>query len=290
MGGVYPYSPHRRPLHQAVDFKGPLSLRVVLRGQAAWRTATRRYTVDAGFCLVLNEGENYSLVFDTAEPVETFCPFFARGFVEDAAGSLLASDDALLDPSRTTAGRLAFAPHVRPLPPELAATLGGLRRLARAGECDDLSWDDAFFDLAQALARASTGWHAEHGGRSHRHATRAEITRRLDRARDYIHAEAHRPLVLADIADVASLSPHHFHRLFKVAFHSTPGVYVRRLRLERAARRIAATDAPITEICFAAGFESLGSFSTRFAREFGASPAAWRRIARSEKSATPCRV
>ncbi|WP_204270323.1 AraC family ligand binding domain-containing protein, partial [Klebsiella aerogenes] len=75
---------------------GPLSLKVVLQGQGTWRTATQRYTVDAGFCLVLNQGESYSLVFDAAEPVETFCPFFAAGFVEDAARSLLASDDDLL--------------------------------------------------------------------------------------------------------------------------------------------------------------------------------------------------
>lgn len=290
MGGFYPYSPRRRPLQQAVDFTGPLSLKVVLQGQGAWRTPTRRYAVDAGFCLVLDEGEKYSLVFDTDEPVETFCPFFAAGFVEDAASSLLASDDDLLDPSRPAAGRLAFAPHVRPLPLGLAMPLVELRRLAHAGELDDLSWDDAFFDLALALARASTGWHAEHGGLGHRLATRAEITRRLNRARDFIHAEVHRRLVLADVADAASLSPHHFHRLFKTAFNMTPGLYMTRLRLARAARRIAATDAPITEICFATGFESLGSFSARFRRSYGASPTGWRKIARSEKSASPHRV
>lgn len=290
MGGLYPYGPRRRPLQQAVGFAGPLSLKVVLQGQGAWRTLTRRYAVDAGFCLVLNEGETYSLVFDTDEPVETFCPFFAAGFVEDAASSLLASDDDLLDSSRMTARGFVVAPHVRPLPPELAAPLGRLRRLARVRELDDLAWDDAFFNLALALARTSTGWHAEHGGGSRRLATRVEITRRLNRARDFIHAEVHRRLVLADIADAASLSPHHFHRLFKAAFQSSPGLYVTRLRLARAARRIVATDAPITEICFATGFESLGSFSARFHRAYGASPAAWRKIARSEKSASLHRV
>jgi AraC-like DNA-binding protein len=60
---------------------------------------------------------------------------------------------------------------------------------------------------------------------------------------------------------------------------------VTELRLARAARRLAATDASVTEICLAVGFESLGSFSARFRRSFGASPAAWRRIARSEKQA-----
>jgi len=290
MGGVYPYSPRRRPLHQAVDFEGPLSLKVVLQGQGVWRTGTRRYTVDAGYCLVLNQGESYSLAFETAEPVETFCPFFADGFMEDALCALLASDEAQLDRPRMSAGALIMTPHVRPLQPTLAAPLRALRRLARATEPAALDWDDTFFDLALALARATAGWRSEHGGRSHRASTRVEITRRLNRARDFIHAEAHRRLVLADIADVACLSPHHFHRLFTTAFRASPGVYVTELRLERAARRIATTQARITDICLSTGFESLGSFSTRFRRSFGVSPGAWRKIARSEKSANLHRV
>ncbi|MGE0575464.1 MAG: helix-turn-helix transcriptional regulator [Reyranella sp.] len=89
------------------------------------------------------------------------------------------------------------------------------------------------------------------------------------------------------LADIACLSPHHFDRLFTTAFHAGPGAYVTALRLGRAARRLAATDAPITEICLTTGFESLGSFSTRFRRSFGVPPGAWRRIARSEKSVIP---
>lgn len=287
MGGLYPYSSMRRPLHQAVDFEGPLSLKVVLQGQGVWRTGRQRYTVDAGHCLVINQGESYSLTFETAEPVETFCPFFAAGFVEDALCALLASDDALLDRPRMTAtSKLVVTPHVRPLDTSLAVPLRALRHLARTAEAADLDWEDAFFDLAQALARATAAWQTEHGGRSNRASTRAEVTRRLNRARDFIHAEAHRRLLLADIADIACLSPHHFHRLFTTAFRASPGAYVTELRLARAARRIAATDAPITDICLSTGFESQGSFSTRFRRSFGVSPGAWRKIARSEKSAS----
>src|SRR5262249_5713930 len=103
------------------------------------------------------------------------------------------------------------------------------------------------------------------------------------RARDFIHAEAHRCLTLSEISAAASLSPYHLHRLFKTAFGSTPGRYVTELRLARAARRLAATDAPVTEICLAVGWESLGTFSARFRRSYGASPTAWRKIARSKK-------
>jgi AraC-like DNA-binding protein len=285
MSGLYPASGNHRPFEQAADFAGPLSLKVVLQGQGLWRTGKQRHVVDAGFCLVLNQGEVYSLSFDPAEPVETFCPFFARGFAEDATRSLVASDEALLDEPYADAGALVFAPHVRPLRPELAAPLSRLRRLVRRSEPCDVAWDDAFVDLSLALVRTSAAWRAEHADRRQRATTRIEITRRLNRARDFIHAEAHRRLALAEIAAAASLSPHHFHRLFAAAFRTTPALYVTELRLARAARRLAATDAPVTEICLAVGFESLGSFSARFRRSFSASPTSWRRIARSEKRA-----
>ena len=284
MGGLYP-ADNRRSAEQAADFEGPLSLKVVLQGQALWRTGKRRHVVDGGFCLVLNQGETYSLAFDRDEAVETFCPFFARGFAEAATRSLAASDEALIDEPFAAAGALVFASHVRPLPPHLAAPLGRLRWLVREAEPCDLIWDDAFVDLSLALVRAAKGWRTEHADKSPRAATRVEITRRLNRARDFIHAEAHRRLGLAEIAAAACLSPHHFHRLFAAAFRTTPALYVTELRLARAARRLAATDASVTEICLAVGFESLGSFSARFRRSFGASPASWRRIARSEKQA-----
>ena len=284
MGGLYP-ADNRRSVEQAADFEGPLSLKVVLQGQGLWRTGKRRHVVDAGFCLVLNQGETYSLAFDRDEPVETFCPFFARGFAEAATRSLSASDEALIDEPSARSGALVFASHVRPLPPDLAAPLGRLRGLVREAEPCDLIWDDAFVDLSLALVRTATGWPTEHADRRQRPATRAEITRRLNRARDFIHAEAHRRLGLAEIAAAASLSPHHFHRLFAAAFRTTPALYATELRLARAARRLAATDASVTEICLAVGFESPGSFSARFRRSFGEPPAAWRRIARSEKQA-----
>jgi AraC family transcriptional regulator len=283
MGGFYPSDRRRCLFEQAKDFEGPLSLKVVLQGQGQWRVGRQRHVVDAGFCLVLNRGETYSLTFDPAEAVETFCPFFAHGLAEEAARSLSATGEALLDEPDRVASTLLFEPHVRPLSPELANPLAALRRLVRQSPVCDLTWDDAFIALSLALVRMTKEWRTEHVDAGHRSATRAEITRRLNRARDFIHAEAHRRLTLFEIANVASLSPHHFHRLFKAAFCSTPSRYVTELRLTRAARRLAATDASVTEVCLAVGFESPGTFSARFHRTFGASPASWRKFARLKK-------
>jgi AraC family transcriptional regulator len=284
MGGFHGQRSGRdRYYHHAVNFEGPLSLKIVLRGQGSWHVNGRDYVVDAGYCLPLNHGQIYSLTFDLDEPVETFCPFFANGFAESVAAGMTASDVALLDAPDLTAGALEFPVHLRRLDEALRAPVGQLRRLStETGPCP-IAWDEAFADLAAAMIAARDGWRTEYGRGAVRASTAAELTRRLGRARDYIHAHAHNRLTLAQIAEAAPLSPHHLHRRFHAAFGVTPSRYVTGLRLERAQRRLADSDVSVTEVCLAVGFESVGSFATRFRREFGYSPAACRKIARSEK-------
>jgi len=99
---------------------------------------------------------------------------------------------------------------------------------------------------------------------------------RLLRARDAIHARYPEPLSLAQLAREAALSPFHFLRLFRAAFGRTPHQYLTQVRLE-AAKRLLLDDAPVTDVCFEVGFQSLGSFSALFARRVGAPPSAFRR-------------
>src|SRR5262249_15406778 len=81
-------------------------------------------------------------------------------------------------------------------------------------------------------------------------------------------------------ARVACLSPFHFHRLFARAFGETPHSFVTRMRLDRARALLAADHLPVTEICLAVGYDSLGSFSTLFRSRTGMTPAEFRRTVR----------
>jgi AraC-like DNA-binding protein len=103
---------------------------------------------------------------------------------------------------------------------------------------------------------------------------------RLCRARDYLAAYYADGVKLRDAASEACLSPFHFNRLFVRAFGETPHEFVTRRRIEEAKRLLLAGDQRITDICFDVGYESLGSFSTRFHSLTGISPAAFRREAR----------
>jgi AraC-like DNA-binding protein len=100
--------------------------------------------------------------------------------------------------------------------------------------------------------------------------------RRLLRARDAIEARYAEPLDLRALAREAALSPYHFLRLFHAAFGVTPHQYLTRVRIE-AAKRLLLADAPVTDVCFEVGFQSLGSFSALFARKVGTAPSAYRR-------------
>ena len=99
---------------------------------------------------------------------------------------------------------------------------------------------------------------------------------RLLRARAFIDRHYDQPIDLAQIGAQAGFSRYHFLRLFRTAFRETPHQYLMRRRIERARALLAASDLSITEICFAVGFQSLGSFSTLFHRSAGCSPRAYR--------------
>jgi AraC-like DNA-binding protein len=104
--------------------------------------------------------------------------------------------------------------------------------------------------------------------------------RRLLIARDLLRARYSEPLALRDLAAAAGLSEFHFLRAYRAAFGETPHQHFIRLRLEHAKRALA-RGAAVTEVCFAVGYSSLGSFSTLFARATGRSPSAWQRETRA---------
>jgi len=107
-----------------------------------------------------------------------------------------------------------------------------------------------------------------------------DLFRRLCRSRDYLAARYDQPLHLADAARQACLSPFHYHRLFAHAFSETPHEFITRRRIDHAKRLLARDHLPVTEICFAAGYESPGSFSNLFRTVVGCSPSTYRRAVR----------
>ncbi len=98
----------------------------------------------------------------------------------------------------------------------------------------------------------------------------------LRRARDRIDREYARPLDVEEIARGVHMSAGHFSRQFKLAYGESPYSYLMTRRIERAMALLRQGDLSVTEVCFAVGCSSLGTFSTRFTELVGVPPGVYR--------------
>ena len=100
--------------------------------------------------------------------------------------------------------------------------------------------------------------------------------RRLRRARDRMDREYAQPLDIPALARTALMSPAHFSRRFREAYSETPYSYLMTRRIERAKALLRRGDLSVTDVCFAVGCTSLGSFSARFTEVVGETPSMYR--------------
>ena len=94
----------------------------------------------------------------------------------------------------------------------------------------------------------------------------------------YIRHHIDKPLDRETLAEVAGFSVPHFHRVFTAHVGESAISYVRRLRLERAARKLRMGAVDITEVALAAGYDTHAAFSKAFKQQFGLSPSEFRQL------------
>jgi AraC-like DNA-binding protein len=104
---------------------------------------------------------------------------------------------------------------------------------------------------------------------------------RIDRVLDYIHRHYPAGIAVADLADLAALSPSGLHRLFKRHTRQTVTDYVMRLRIGEACAMLSAGSQPIAHIAEAVGYASLANFNRQFKALKQVTPRAYRRRFRS---------
>ncbi|WP_433386168.1 helix-turn-helix domain-containing protein [Micromonospora sp. KLBMP9576] len=85
------------------------------------------------------------------------------------------------------------------------------------------------------------------------------------------------PLTIDDLASAAMFSRYHFSRLFRKVTGISPGRFLAALRIQEAKRLLVTTSLTVAVISTSVGYTSLGTFSSRFHRSVGVSPAAYRR-------------
>lgn len=98
----------------------------------------------------------------------------------------------------------------------------------------------------------------------------------IRRARLLLEQSYDTPITIEDLSRAVALSPYYLIRAFKHTYRQTPHQYLIQQRIAKAKELLRNTTLPVTEICIAVGFESLGSFSTLFSKVAGISPSAYR--------------
>lgn len=99
---------------------------------------------------------------------------------------------------------------------------------------------------------------------------------RFVRVLNYVHAHLDEDLSFDRLAEVACLSPYHWSRIYSAMKGETIVATIRRLRLQRAADRLANSSVSIDVIAAQAGYSAVESFGRAFKQDFGISPAAFR--------------
>ncbi len=101
---------------------------------------------------------------------------------------------------------------------------------------------------------------------------------RIHRVKDFILANPGDRLSIERVAEIACLSPYHFHRVFRLTAGESIGRFVQRARLEAAAKALRSNRRlTVTRAAFDHGYESADGFSRAFRRHFGIAPSKWDR-------------
>ena len=103
-----------------------------------------------------------------------------------------------------------------------------------------------------------------------------DYVQRINKVVAYINNHLDETLDLKTLANEAALSDFHFHRIFKALKGEAIGGYITRLRLEATARLLRYTALTIEEIAFNIGYETPGSLSKAFKKQYGISPTEYR--------------
>jgi AraC-like DNA-binding protein len=110
---------------------------------------------------------------------------------------------------------------------------------------------------------------------------------RLRRVRDRIDRQYVQPLDVEALARGVNMSAGHLSREFRLAYGESPYSYLMTRRIERAMALLRRGDQSVTDVCFAVGCSSLGTFSTRFTELVGVPPSIYRRDARRATEGMP---
>ena len=202
----------------------------------------------------------YSRIWETAGPTRKLAVFLEPAFVDDVARTMG------LNPERTT------------ITPQLHISDKRIEYIGWAILAELEAEEPVGRIYAESLGIALAAHVLQH----YSHTTEGRISsglpkRRLQLILDYVHEHISRDLSLAELAEVASMSPSHLKVLFKQSTGMPVHKYVIHARLQHALDLIVGTPLPLSEIALQAGFANQSHLARCFRPVYGVTPAEVRR-------------
>lgn len=248
--------PHDAPFAECHELS---SLSFVRKGSFGCRVGSARHELVPGSTLIGREGDEY------------LCTHEHHAGGDECLSFQLSP--ALVDALPRDAKSLATGM----VPPVAELMIAGELAQAAAEGASSLGIDEAalsFWMRYASLVRGRPASTPEANTRARRH---------MIDAAHWIEAHAEESIALEDVAAHAEQSPFHFLRLFARVIGVTPHQYLVRTRLRRAARMLAADEGSVTDVAYRVGFGDLSNFVRTFSKAAGASPGAFRKVARGER-------
>lgn len=242
----------------------------ILMGSAQLTLNNRKETLDKGQFLLINQGSRVSITLSQPD-VQPLFLFFHTEMLQ-----------AALDRKETD---LVWLERVHPLKGILQERLDWIIRLGNScASFSALKADSLIRSLMEDLVREAVATNLLSMLLPVvKRTTRIDLIQRLSRTREWIQANYAAPVMLGDMAAVASLNSQHFLCLFRDCYGITPHRFLTNTRLEAARQLLLSSGETVSSICRQTGFESLSSFSGLFRSRFGQSPSVYR----SQNSFTP---
>ena len=256
--------PQDRPYEEQHD---STCMALVAEGTFQYRTARGRAVMVPNSVMLGNAGEPFECGHEHGHGDRCLAFQFSPEYLEPIVASACGA-----------AGQRFRAPRVAPsgalLP--IIATAHALRD----GRGDGLEFEELGLMLAGAVFQALDV------DKAASRAATSRDERRITAALRAIEAEPRRSFSLAELAEEAASSSYHFLRVFRQVVGVTPGQYMLRSRLHRAAVRLRSSDEGVSAIAFDCGFGDLSTFNRHFRRASGVSPGAFRgrRVLRPPKA------
>lgn len=249
----------------------PLTIGFTMEGSVIVATKEKQFALNKNSYLIMNYGK-FLTEFKAKTSAFRIC--FNLGFAEEVLKSLTTKTDYLLEnPYEAPKQPVWFFEKAHFSDSRIIPLLKEIRTTVLNQPYDEIWLNEKLHILLERMLFIHRNILKEiQKLPAIKKSTRLELYRRINLAKDYIDDSITEPMTLEQMAKIASLSKHHFLRLFKQTFKETPYQYLIRRRLERFKSQRLQSNRSITEVCYQSGFEDLRNLERLFQKRFGISP------------------